>query len=177
VNRTTFGRPNARDVALALLTGLVLVAGCGCAARVGRSPSSPAPAGVGHKWRLSQVTANGKTTPTPASIAATVQFTADGQFLADDSVNAVSGTWVSTPAGYRVGSSGSTFVAYAGHDSTKLAVISAIDSVTMALAEVAAHSAGTTLTLAVPKYTLTFVQAGSAVTFPPPSPTAAVTSH
>jgi hypothetical protein len=175
MNRAAFDRPNPRATALALLTGLVLVVGGGCAAKVGRSPSSPGPAGIDHKWRLTQVTADGKTTPIPDSITATVQFTADGQFLADDSVNAVSGGWVSTPTGYRVSSSGTTLVAYAGTDSTKLEVISAIDSVTMGQVNVAAHSVGTALTLAVPKCTLTFTEAGAAVTFPPPSPTTTVT--
>jgi hypothetical protein len=175
VNAAALGRPNPRATALALLTAVVLVAGCGCSARLGRSPSSPGAAGVGHKWRLTKVAADGKTAPIPESIAATVQFTADGQFLADDSVNALSGTWMSTPTGYRVRSSGSTFVAYAGQDSTKLEVISAIDSVTLALVDVAAEGTGNALTLAGPKYTLTFIQAGPAATFPPPSPTTAMT--
>jgi hypothetical protein len=158
VNAAAFGRPNPRATALALLTAVVLVAGCGCSARLGRSPSSPGAAGVGHKWRLTQVAADGKTAPIPESITATVQFTADGQFLADDSVNALSGTWMSTPTGYRVRSSGSTFVVYAGQDSTKLEAISAIDSVTLALVDVAAEGTGNALTLAGPKYTLTFIQ-------------------
>ncbi len=177
MNRAAFGRPNPRGIALVLLSGLVLVAACGCAARVSRSPSSSGPVGVGHKWRLTEVAADGKTAPIPESITATIQFTADGQFLADDSVNAVFGTWVGTPAGYRVGSSGTTLVAYAGPDSTRLEVMSAIGSVTVAAADVTAHGSETTLTLAVPKYTLTFIQAGPAVTFPPPSPTTGSTQH
>src|SRR5664279_3558069 len=113
VNRAAFGRPNPRATALALLGALVVATAVGCAAKVGRSPSSSGPAGIDHKWRLTRVTADGETTPILESITAAVQFTADGQFLADDSVNAVSGGWVSTPTGYRVSSSGTTLAAYA----------------------------------------------------------------
>jgi hypothetical protein len=177
VKRAAFGKPNRRATGLALLTALVLAASGGCAAKVGRSPSSPRPAGIDHKWRLTQVTADGKTTTIPDSVTATVQLTADGQFLADDTVNAVSGRWVSTPSGYRVSSSGTTLVAYAGTDSTKLEAMIAIDSVTVAEANVTAHITGTALTLAVPKYTLTFMDAGAAVSFPPPSPTTTLTPN
>ena len=175
MNRPAFGRPRPRALALALLGASVLAASGGCAAKAGRSPSSSGPAGIDHKWRLTRVTADGKTTTIPDSMAATVQFTADGQFLADDTVNAVFGKWVSTPSGYRVSSSGTTFVGYAGTDATKLEAIIAIDSVTVTEARVTAHSTGTALTLAVPKYTLTFMDAGAAVTFPPPSPTTSQT--
>jgi hypothetical protein len=133
--------------------------------------------GVGHKWRLTLVTASGHTVAVPASITASIQLTADGQFLADDSVNAVSGTWVSTPTGYRVTTSATTLVGYAGHDTTMLAVIEAIDSVSGSQSDVAAHTAGTTLELTVPNYALTLTDDGPATTFPPPTPTTAAGSR
>lgn len=109
----------------------------------------------------------------PASITATIQLTSDGHFLADDSVNAVSGSYVRTTRGYRVISSGSTAVGYAGNDTSRLTVIAAIDAVTYGKTDVAAaYGTGTTLRLAVPGYALTFADDGPAATFPPPSSTA-----
>jgi hypothetical protein len=162
-------------VVTGLVAGLILVTGTGCA-KSAAGPSSPsslstAAMGVGHKWRLTLVSLGSETVAVPASLAATIQLTSDGQFLADDTVNALSGTWVSTPTGYRVTRSGSTLVGYAGGDATKVTVIDAIDSVAGSEADVAAHAAGTMLTLTVPKYALTFSDDGLAATNPPPSPT------
>jgi len=165
--------PKRRLVAPALLAALLLLAPSACASKAGRI--SVAPAGIERKWRLTQVMSNGKLTPIPPSITATIQFTADGHYLADDSANALDGTWKATSAGYRVTKFGSTLVGYAGTDATRLTAIAAIDSVTIYGADVAASSTGAQLTLTVSKYTLTFTDDGPATTFPPPRPTTTYT--
>jgi hypothetical protein len=137
--------------------------------------SSVAVAGGGHKWRLTQVKITGRTVDVPDSIDATLQLTSDGQFLASDSVNALSGTYTGTPTGFRVTSTGTTLVGYAGTDPTTEAVIAAIDVVARDQTVVAAKTTGTTLTLNVSNYELIFREGGPAVSYPPPSATATVT--
>jgi hypothetical protein len=141
-----------------------------------RSASSSAvAAGVGHKWRLTRVTVTGGKVDVPDLIDATFQLTSDGRFLASDSVNALSGTYTATRSGFTVTSTATTLVGYAGTDPTKLAVIASMDAVLGREGAVAAMTTGTTLTLNLADYQLTFREVGPAVSYPPPSATSTIT--
>jgi heat shock protein HslJ len=135
-------------------------------------------AGVGHKWRLTRVTATGGKVDVPDSINATFQLTSDGRFLASDSVNALSGTYTATRAGFTVTSIATTLLPYADADPTRLAVIAAIRAVLglgHEAAAVAAKTTGTTLTLNAADYQLTFREVGPAVSHRPPPATSTIT--
>jgi hypothetical protein len=163
--------------AAALLVSTASACGSGKPNQRERSASSSAvAAGVGHKWRLTRVTATGGKVDVPDSINATFQLTSDGRFLASDGVNALSGTYTATRTGFTVTSTATTAVGYGGTDPTKLAVITAIDVVLGHEAVgVAAKTTGTTLTLNAANYQLTFHEEGPAVSHPPPTATSTIT--
>jgi hypothetical protein len=104
-------------------------------------------------------------------LTATLQLTLDHQLLASDTVNALSGTYASTRTGFAVMSAGSTAVAYAGTDPTRLVVIAAMGAVAGQKSDVIAQLAGTALVLTAPNYELTFRDQGPAVVYPSASPT------
>jgi hypothetical protein len=117
----------------------------------------------------------GRKVDVPDSIDATFQLTSDGRFLASDTVNALSGTYTATRTGLRVTSTATTLVGYAGTDPTRLAVIASMDTVLGHETAVAATTTGTTLTLNLANYQLTFRDVGPAVSYPPPSATPTIT--
>jgi len=171
-----------RDAAIMSVVALLVAAAsaCGSAKQTQRERSASSPAvaaGVGHKWRLTRVTATGGKVDVPDSINATFQLTSDGRLLASDGVNALSGTYTATRTGFTVTSTATTAVGYGGTDPTKLAVITAIDVVLgHEAAGVAAKTTGTTLTLNAANYQLTFHEEGPAVSHPPPTATSTITS-
>jgi hypothetical protein len=174
-------RSGRRQTFAAIWVAAVLVAAvsaCGTqrAQRTGSASSSAIAAAVGHKWQLTQVTTNGRRVGVPGSLGATFQLTSDGRFLASDSVNALSGTYVATPTGFRVTKAATTLVGYSGTDPTRLAVIAGMNGVLMHEGAVAANATGRTLTLNAANYELSFRNAGSAVSFPPASATATITT-
>src|SRR5438067_143373 len=64
------------------------------------------------------------------SLQASWQFTADQEYLASDTVNAISGRYRLSPAGFATINAGTTLVAYVGSDPVRLAVIAAFRAMT-----------------------------------------------
>jgi len=157
---------------------IVTVSACGSAQPGEHKPpasSSAVAAVVGHQWLLTQVTASGREVDVPGSVDATFQLTADGRFLASDSVNALSGTYTATRSGFTVTHAVTTLVGYAGADPTRLAVIAAMGAVLLREGAVGAKVTASVLTLTAAGYQLSFRAAGPAVSYPPPSPTSTMT--
>jgi heat shock protein HslJ len=170
-------RPGAAAIVSMAVLLVATLSGCGSAMRNQRArsaPSSAVAAGVGHKWRLTTVTVTGRKVDVPDSIDATVQLTSDGRFLASDSVNALSGTYTATRTGFTVTSAATTLVGYAGTDPTRLAVISSMGAALGHQAAIAAKTTGTTLTLDLANYQLTFRDVGPAARYPAPSATSTI---
>jgi heat shock protein HslJ len=67
-------------------------------------------------WRLSAVTEGSVTTPIPASLDASLELATDGRVLAADGVNAISGTFEATSAGFDIYGRGSTLAGGGGND-------------------------------------------------------------
>jgi hypothetical protein len=170
-------------VALTAAAGLLLGAVTSCASNPARNGGSGSAASgppiVGYKWLLTSVrTARGQTT-VPPSLAATIQFSPAGTFVASDTVNTVSGSYSSTSTGFTVNSAGTTLVGYAGTDPERLDVIAAVGAITGGEGAnndvtVTADSP-TSVRMAVSGYTLTFRRAGHAQSFGPASPTPSAT--
>ncbi|MDT4893700.1 MAG: hypothetical protein QOE97_2735 [Pseudonocardiales bacterium] len=136
------------------------------------SAGQPARQLVGSRWVLTEITTGHSALSVPESPQATWQFTADRQFLASDTVNAISGRYRLSPTGFATMNAGTTLVGYAGSDPVRLAVISAFRAMTSGPVDVALTSSPpNAVTMRVPGYVLKFRRSGSAVTFPPASPT------
>jgi hypothetical protein len=162
--------------AIAAVLLVVTVAGCADSNRTQATAKSSAHAKwVDRRWQLTEIDRAGHVVMVPSSMKATLQLTRDGRFLADDTVNALSGAFRITATGFRVMSSMTTLVGYAGSDPTKLSVIAAIDEVASGSADVTAGTVGATLTVAVSTYRLTFRDTGPAVVYPSAPPTATST--
>lgn len=128
---------------------------------------------VGSRWVLIEITTGHRSLSVPASLQATWQFTADRQFLASDTVNAISGRYRLSPTGFATINAGTTLVGYAGFDPVRLAVIAAFQAMTSGPVDVALTSSPPNAAMRVPGYVLKFRRSGPAVTFPPASPTSA----
>lgn len=72
-------------------------------------------------WRLTAVTEGSVTTAIPASIDAWLELATDGTVLAFDSVNAISGTFKATGAGFDIYGGLTTLAGYSGNDPGVLA--------------------------------------------------------
>lgn len=112
------------------------------------------------------MTTSGRSVDVPGSVDATFQLTADGRYLASDSVNALSGTYTAIGTGFRVTKAATTLVGYAGTDPARLAVIAGMNGVLLRQGAVAAQTTGRTLTLSAANYQLSFRNAGPAVSQP-----------
>ena len=157
------GRPRAAAIVSVAAVLVAASSACGSAtqSQPERSASSSAvAAAVGHKWRLTRVTVAGRQVDVPDSIVATFHPTSDGKFHASDTVNGMSGTYTATRTGFIVTPTVSTTVAYTGTDPTRLAVIASMDAVFWHNSAVAATTTGTTLTLNLANYQLTFRDVG-----------------
>jgi hypothetical protein len=86
---------------------------------------------VSSRWRLTAVTDRRGTTRLPTSIDAWLELPSDGEFLASDDVNAISGHFTTTSAGFDVSQAATTLAGYAGNDPVELAAITGIRAVTM----------------------------------------------
>jgi hypothetical protein len=142
-------------VCIAALTAGVLIA----AANLNGSDQAPN-AFVGNRWVLVAVDHAGKHIVVPATPAATIEFSAAGTVVANDSVNMLSGRYESTPSGFVTHDVASTLVGYAGSDEQRLTIIAAVDAMflTTAGSPVAATArvTGNNLVVDVDGYELTF---------------------
>jgi heat shock protein HslJ len=172
------GIPRAAAIMSVVALLVAAASACGSAKQTQRERSASSPAiaaGVGHKWRLTRVTATCGKVDVPDSINATFQLTSDGRFAASDTVNGLSGTYTATRTGFTTTSTVTTLIAYEGTDPTRLAVIASMGAVLWQESAVAATTTGTTLRLNRANYQLTFEDIGPAASQPPPSATPTTT--
>ncbi len=100
------------------------------------APLPPASPGVvsasylNSHWRLTAVTDRRGTTAIPASIDAWLELAADGELLASDDVNTITGHFTTTSTGFDVSDAVTTLVGYGGNDPVQLAAITGIGAVT-----------------------------------------------
>ena len=85
---------------------------------------------VGSRWLLTAIANGGASRAVPEALNATWQFTGDQQFLASDTVNALSGRYRFLPTGFATTDAATTLVGYAGSDPVRLAVISGFQRMT-----------------------------------------------
>lgn len=146
-------------------------------------PSSPPVGGssvtsiTGRHWRLMRVQDKDGTVDVPASLDASIEFYRDRELLANDSVNAHSGRYQLTDAGYRTGDIAVTLAGYAGHDPAVLATSKGIAAITPYRGSADTRLSGGRLIISAHGYSLTFVNAGVATPPPPGLPTSTRTGH
>jgi hypothetical protein len=147
--------------------GLValLLAACGSA-----SPAGPSPGFTGYDWQVVTISGDGTARSIPARLQVVLQFSPDGHFTANDSVNFHSGAYRVTAAGFSVSGMGTTLVGYAGHDSTVLLAIKAIGSFNDGV-HATAKLTGDRLVVGVALYTLTCQRHGRHSAPPAPAGT------
>jgi hypothetical protein len=147
--------------AVAVLTSL---AAAGCAAAGGAS----APAGfAGYKWQVTTITDGGTPTSIPASDDVYLEFTPNGQFVANEPVNTHGGTYRQVAGGFTTRELTVSDVGWSGGPaSTALAInaISAFDDGTHADAAVS----GNRMTVTVGGYRLSCRRDGRQPNFPAP---------
>ena len=146
-------RPGARFGACVALVAL-LIAACSSV-----SPAGPSPGFTGYDWQVVTISHDGTMTSIPARLEVAMQFSPDGHFSANDSVNIRSGVYRATAAGFTVGGMGTTLVGYAGHDPTVLLAIKAIGSLNDGV-HATARLTGGRLVVGVASYTLTCERLG-----------------
>ncbi len=95
------------------------------------SPGAVSADYVGSRWRLTAVTDRRGTTEIPASIDAWLELAADGELIASDDVNTVSGHFTSTSAGFDVSDTATTLVGFDGNDPAEVAAVVGINAMTM----------------------------------------------
>lgn len=161
--------------AIGLLAGAI--AACGSAGT--QAPSAdpvsqnrPAtPTGfAGYKWRVVTIGYAGKNTSIPANKQVYLEFTPDGQFLANEPVNTHSGTYKVTSGGFTTSELISSAVGWAGGDpvvQVSIDAISAFDNGARALTRIS----GNTLTVTVSGYTLVTQRDGAQANWPAPQHT------
>jgi hypothetical protein len=170
-------------LAVVLVVAAVAVAGCSngtTSGSTGGGDSQP-PVNqkvqtlVGSRWLLTQIADGNQSRAVPETFNATWQFTADQQFLASDTVNAISGRYRFVQVGFTTIDAATTLVGYAGSDPVRLAVISGFQKMTSATVAVSVSSPAEVV-MRVPGFVMTFRRSGPAQTFPPASPTSSA-SH
>lgn len=165
----------ARMLRVAILGAAIAAMLTGCAdgsrsTRAGHTTSAGQAARqlVGSAWVLTEISAGSRTLSVPESLKATWQFAADQQFLASDTVNAISGRYRLSTIGFATIDAASTLVGYAGSDPVRLAVIAAFRAMTSGPVSVE-QSSTANIVMRVPGYVMTFRRTGPAITYPSPS--------
>lgn len=95
------------------------------------SPGAVSSDYVGSRWRLTAVTDRRGTTEIPASTDAWLELAADGELIASDDVNTISGHFTITSAGFDVSDTATTLVGFADNDPARVAAVIGIDAVTI----------------------------------------------
>lgn len=166
-------------VAAVLAAAALALVGCSDGTTTGaNSPPSAQPDVhqlVGSQWLLTEIANGGTLRTVPEALKATWQFTGDRQFLASDTVNAISGRYRFVNNGFATIDAATTLVGYVGSDPVRLAVISGFQRMTIGTVAVSVVSPAQ-VTMRVPGFVMTFRRLGAAQTFPAPSPTSSA-SH
>ncbi len=124
---------------------------------------------TGYDWQIVTISHDGKVTNVPAQLKVALQFSPDGQFGANDSVNFHSGTYRATSDGFTTGTLASTLAGYGGHDPAVLLAISAIGSFDNGV-HATVSLTGDRLTVGVGSYTLTCQRGGPRADVGPTKP-------
>jgi hypothetical protein len=133
----------------------LLLAACSSA-----TPTGPTPGFAGYDWRVVTISHDGTMRSIPRSVRVDLQFSPDGQFGANDSVNFHSGAFRATGDGFTVSDMKTTLIGYAGHDPIVLLAVSAIGSFNDGV-HATAMLTGDRLVVDVGSYTLTCQRHGS----------------
>jgi heat shock protein HslJ len=131
---------------------------------------SASPGFTGYDWHVLAIGDGGKVTRIPARLEVALQFSARGQFGANDSINFHSGTYQTTRDGFTTGVLAQTLVAYAGHDRAILLAMRAMQSFDAGV-RATARLTGHRLVVDVGSYELTCQRAGPQADAPAPVPT------
>jgi len=131
-----------------------LLAACSSA-----GPAGPSPGYTGYDWQVVTISHDGTARSIPARLQVVLQFSTDGHFGANDSVNFRSGTYRATAAGFTVDGMGTTLAGYAGHDPTVLLAIKAIGSFNDGV-HATANQTGDRLVVGIASYTLSCQRRG-----------------
>lgn len=136
---------------------------------------------VGSSWLLIGVSDGATSTAIPADIGARMDLLSDGRLLADDGVNALSGSFTQSADGFEVRDVATSLVAYVGNDPQLLAAIAAIDTLAYGnrdavtppdpVQDTVISADGNRLVVQAGTLRLTFERIGPATTPAPPSPT------
>ena len=146
-------RHGARFGACVALVAL-LIAACSSARPAGQSPGF-----TGHDWQVVTISHDETARSIPSRLQVFLQFSPDGHFNANDSVNFRSGAYRATATGFTVGGMGTTLAGYAGHDPIVLLAIKAIGSFNDGV-HATAKLTGDRLVVGVASYTLTCQRRG-----------------
>jgi hypothetical protein len=122
---------------------------------------------VGYRWLLTRLSHSGQAVSVPDAYQASCQFAANGQFLASDSVNTISGNYAETASGFTLRNTATTLIGYAGSDPVRLQVIAAMRALTMAnaTAKYVLGPAPETVVVTIPDYQFDFIRSGPATAF------------
>jgi heat shock protein HslJ len=152
--RTCHGAPF-----LALVGACIVLVALPLAACSSTRPAWSSPGFIGYDWQVVTISHDGLARSIPARLGVVLQFSRDGQFGANDSVNFHGGTFHTTGDGFTVSDMRMTLIGYAGRDPTVLSSINAIGSFSDgALATV--KLTGDRLVVGVGSYTLTCQRRG-----------------
>jgi len=159
------GAPFLAVVGACLALLALPLAACSSAA-----PAGPSPGFTGYDWQVVAIAHDGKETRIPARLRVVLQFSPDGKFGANDSVNFHGGTFRTTGDGFTVSGMRATLIGYAGHDPTILLAINAIGSFNDGV-HATVKLTGDGLVVGVGLYTLTCQRRGQQPDLPAPAGT------
>ncbi len=132
-----------------------------------RSSAGSAVAAVGYRWRVTEVAKSGAPTPVPPAWDVYLDLSKNGQFVANDGVNTISGTYRARSTSITIGQAASTLIGIGpGADPTRVLVAAAVDAFldgpVGGANRVVLTNAGLTMTVTASGYTLTYSRTGSA---------------
>jgi hypothetical protein len=125
---------------------------------------------AGYKWSVVSIGHDGRNTAIPASYSVYLEFTPDGQFMANEPVNGHSGSYRLTGDGFIASDVAQSLVGYTGADPVVLLAQRAISSFNVP-ANATASVTGNRLTVVISGYTLICQRDGKQADWPAPSPT------
>jgi hypothetical protein len=83
---------------------------------------------VGSRWQLTSVADGATSTAIPADAGATVEFRKDGQIIANNGTDVLTGRFSTTSGGFEVRDVGTTLAVYGGNDPHRLAAIAGLNA-------------------------------------------------
>lgn len=149
-------RPRTRQALLVAAAFILAAGGITTAIALGADPhwgtQSLAPAYTGFRWDLRTVDSH----EVPADLGASLSFDRDGRILMRDGVNSMFGHYDTTTNSVRLRDVGRTHALYVGDDPMRLAVIGAMDEMTVQ--EVEASVTGDQLTIHTNTHKMVFAR-------------------